>query len=117
MGGAVFQLQQVAPDEMSCLYTLLTSAQAMGRQVFTAVGLAGTDAAFASNGSLEQAVPGWSALTITAELLGSDFPRYVERRAAVTKALTKDEALKLLQMSLRDEGVTPHAAWAMLSAG
>merc|ERR1711933_49069 len=78
----LLQLQHAAPDEIGCLSALLTSATAMGRQVFTAVGIAGSSRRPAARGTdeFQDNTPGWLALSVAADLLGSGFPQFLEHR-------------------------------------
>lgn len=108
----LFAVQQLEPEEVGCASTLLSSALAMSRQIFFLAGIDGNDVA-----STAAAVPGWSALTCVIEVLGSDLSRFMERRGVLLKVLAKDEVIKLMQLSLRDELLTPHEAWEALNAG
>mmetsp|Transcript_110337 Transcript_110337/g.246196 ORF Transcript_110337/g.246196 Transcript_110337/m.246196 type:complete len:357 (+) Transcript_110337:83-1153(+) len=114
--GKLFELQHAGPEELGCLSALLTSALAMGRQVFTAVGLAGESFGAASQGMEELAddIPGWRALMVVADLLGNGFPQFRERREALIKALSQEEALALMRLSWRDGLLSPEDAWVRL---
>merc|ERR1712217_458067 len=111
-----FNLQYMAPDEVGCVTALLASALAMSRQVFTAVGLADDGAHRRGHDSgMEDDVPGWVALSTASDLLGSGFSRFLEKRAELTRALKREEALKLMQLSWQDEQISPEDAWGMLA--
>mmetsp|Transcript_59437 Transcript_59437/g.150837 ORF Transcript_59437/g.150837 Transcript_59437/m.150837 type:complete len:292 (-) Transcript_59437:86-961(-) len=114
--GKLFALQHLAPDEVSCVTALFTAALAMSRQAFAAAGLAeGTQRR--QDGTLDDDVPGWAALTLVADLLGSEFSRFLERRGALVKVLNREEAVRLMQLSWRDEPIAPEEAWAVLAGG
>jgi len=66
---------------------------------------------------LDDDVPGWAALTLVADLLGSEFSRFLERRGALVKVLNREEAVRLMQLSWRDEPISPEEAWAVLAGG
>jgi len=114
--GKLFALQHLAPDEVSCVTALFTAALAMSRQAFAAAGLAdGTQRR--KDGTLDDDVPGWAALTLVADLLGSEFSRFLERRGVLVKVLNREEAVRLMQLSWRDEPIAPEEAWAVLAGG
>lgn len=113
--GKLFSLQQVDPDDIGCIAALLTSSLMMLRQVFPLVGITGDTSRDASNMAL--CIPRWDALTVAADLLGSDYRRFKEQRSALVKALRKEEAMKLMQLSWRDELLSPEFAWGQLSHG
>jgi len=122
--GAVFRVHHASPEEVTCISTLLMSAVSMGRQAYLAavgVGLekpsGGRSGGPSSSAAvMERDVPGWAALVLTSDLLGSDFSRFLERRAQVVKSLSRDEAMKLLQLSIRDDKLSPQDAWDTLNA-
>lgn len=122
----LFGLYYIESEEVDSVTALLGSVLSAGPQALAAAGLgegAGdgsgrarwrTDADDA--GRLDEDVPGWRALAVTVDLLGSDFSRFLERRTEVVQALRKDEALKLMELSWRDEAISPEEAWAVLAA-
>jgi len=97
-----------ASSEASCLSTLLNQAVNLGSGVMAVVGLEPADP------EVVEDMPGWAALRVVADLLGSDFSRFLERRTVLTKALTRDEAVKLMQLSWDDEAFTAEDAWDVL---
>jgi len=116
--GKLLALHHMAPPDVSCVTALFTSALAMCRQIFAAVGLsAGQEARGGDGDAIEAVVPGWAALTVAADLLGSGFSRFLEKRSQLTKAFKREEAMRLMQLSWVDEQISPENAWAMLSGG
>merc|ERR1719296_607435 len=116
------------PDEVGSVTALLGSLVAMGPQVQAAAGLGAggvgpggrkswrSDFEGLECGPLEEEVPGWRALTLTADLLGSDFPRFLQRRNEIVDAFKKEEALRLMTLSWRPgEGLAPEEAWSILA--
>merc|ERR1712039_881880 len=91
--------------------------EVQGDQVFATLNMAsGNQAGHAGQTvDITNEVPGWAALRVVADLLGSGFTRFLEHRAAVIKALRKEEAVKLMQLSWRDEGMSPEDAWAAMN--
>ena len=59
-------------------------------------------------------VPGWAALEVSADLLGSDFSRFLEKRRGLMKSLSREESIRLMQLSWQDEHLTPEDAWDVL---
>jgi len=112
--GKLFALQRAEPEEVGCISALLHSALNLGRQVFEVAGIEDSDVdGHASRGMLLD-VPRWATMTIAAELLGSDFSRYLEKRVALLEATTREEAVKLMQLSWRNEAIEPDDAWEVL---
>jgi hypothetical protein len=110
----LLQLQRVEPDEIGSLSALLTTALATASHICTATGPSSGRKQASDSDDMADDVPGWAALTVAADLLGSDFSRFVEKRSDVVKALKKDEAMKLMQLSWRNEMFSPEAAWERL---
>eukprot|EP00932_Pfiesteria_piscicida_P015427 SRR837773.27574.p4 GENE.SRR837773.27574~~SRR837773.27574.p4 ORF type:complete len:141 (-),score=58.57 SRR837773.27574:67-435(-) len=113
--GNLFALQHLVPDEVGCVTALFTSALAMGRQAFAAAGLA--DGGGRQDAALAEAVPGWCSAVLVADLLGSEFSRFLEKRSELVKVLNKDEAVRLMQLSWVDEPIAPEEAWLVLAGG
>eukprot|EP00435_Cladocopium_sp_Y103_P041429 s665_g11.t1 len=97
----------LSADEISSAVTLLTSGQCMVRQSLQAAGL---------DIQLREKVPSYGKLSLTTDLLGSDFIRFRERRNALQKAMSKEEVIRLMALSFYDEALTPEDAWRMLNA-
>merc|ERR1712080_340995 len=97
----------MGPEDVGNISMLLTSALVMTRPIITSAG--GAEDPVVS-------VPGWRALEVAADLLGSDLERFVQHRAAVSEALTEDEVLRLLTLSLRDGDLSPQEALAVLAS-
>jgi len=113
--GKLFKLQHATPDEVSYLSTLLASALNGGRQALAAVGIqTPEDAEQPFSNSIE--IPGWGILAIAANLLGSGFSCYMEKRTLLLKTLRKEEVLKLMHLSWRDDFLPPEEAWAALNS-
>jgi len=114
--GKLFKLQHATPDEVSYLAAILASALKGGRQALTAVGIETPpgDAEQPLSGSTK--IPGWDSLAIAADLLGSAFSRFMEKRTLLLKTLRKEEILKLMHLSWRDEFLPPEEAWAALNS-
>lgn len=104
------------PLEVGCVSMLLVSAVAMGRQILVAAGVVGSGGD-KDLSALVVKVPGWSQLSVAADLLGSSYERFLRQRSSLLRVLKKDEVLKLLHMSLRGRNVSPRDAWSALSAG
>lgn len=102
----LFQLQQADPEDVHNISTLLTSALLMARPILASAGASADPA---------NTVHGWRALEVTADLLGSDFSRFLQHRAALLEALSQDELVRLLTLSLRDGDLSPQEAWTILA--
>lgn len=111
----LFALQSIAPADVDCVAVLLKSALAMGQQVFAACDQV-DNRKVSMDPLAEDDVPGWAAMTVAADLLGSDFSRFHEQRKALVQALSKEEAMKLMQLSWRDETLSPEEAWIAVSS-
>merc|ERR1712217_172724 len=113
----LFKLHRVSPDEIGGISALFRTLEVQGDQVFASlyttsesqVGYAG------QTYDITKEVPGWGALRVVADLLGSGFQRFLGHRAVVLKALRKDEAVKLMALSWRDEGMAPEDAWVAMN--
>jgi len=114
--GKLFKLQYATPDEVGNLSALLASALKGGRQALAAVDIemSSEDAEQPSSGS--PIIPGWGALAIAADLLGSGFSRFVDKKALLLVTLRKEEVLKLMHLSWRDEFLPPEEAWEALNS-
>jgi hypothetical protein len=114
--GKLFNLQHATPDEVGNLCALLAAALNGGRQALAAVGVEPPpeDAEQPPRGSIK--IPGWDALAIAADLLGSGFSRFMEKRPLLLTALRKEEVLKLMHLSWRDEFLPPEDAWEALNS-
>lgn len=112
----IFRLTHAALEEISCMSMLLKSAVSSGRKAYSSA--VSADAASTHHSHLEDymadEVPGWHALLLVTELLGSSLPRFFEKRAALLEVLQKDQVLTLLRLSLPGDGVSPQEAWAAL---
>jgi len=122
--GKLLALRHLPPPDIGCVTALFASALAMCRQLFAAIGVAeaqpsrrGLGGGAAGDELIEEVVPGWAALAVAADLLGSGFSRFLEKRGPLTKAFKREEALRLMQLSWVDEQITPENAWTMLAAG
>lgn len=114
--GKLFQLQRIEPDEVGCLSGLLTSALVGSRQIFSMLQSYGGDSIGSGNEpSISEDIPGWGALTLVADLLGSGFSRFLEQRTRLLKVLKKEEVLKLMHLSWQDEFLSPDEAWTALN--
>jgi len=115
--GKLFQLHHLAPDEVGCVSGLLTSALVGCRQILSLAQPSGGDGGAGRGGEpcAAEDVPGWDALTLVADLLGSGFSRFLEMRPLLLKVLKKEEVLKLMHLSWRDEFLSPDEAWTALS--
>ncbi|CAE7693266.1 acbC [Symbiodinium sp. CCMP2592] len=80
-------------EDVSSVIALLTSAQAMVRQSLQAANLA----------AVEDEVPGYSELQLVADLLGSDFSRFLQGRKKILKTMQRDEVIRLMKLSWQDE--------------
>eukprot|EP00931_Biecheleriopsis_adriatica_P042463 TRINITY_DN24200_c0_g1_i1.p1 TRINITY_DN24200_c0_g1~~TRINITY_DN24200_c0_g1_i1.p1 ORF type:complete len:875 (-),score=231.35 TRINITY_DN24200_c0_g1_i1:18-2642(-) len=107
----------LSAEDLACIAALLTSAQAMVRQILLAADLLIQSGPRARAEQLLDEVPGWSALAVAADLLGSDFSRFLERRKQLLEALRKEQAIRLIQLSWHDEALSPEEAWGVLSGG
>ncbi|CAE7796552.1 acbC [Symbiodinium microadriaticum] len=94
-------------EDVSSVIALLTSAQAMVRQSLQAAKLA----------AVEDEVPGYSELQLVADLLGSDFSRFLQGRKKILKTMQRDEVIRLMKLSWQDEALTAEEAWRVLTAG
>ncbi|CAE7338869.1 Zw10 [Symbiodinium sp. CCMP2456] len=94
-------------EDVSSVIALLTSAQAMVRQSLQAANLA----------AVEDEVPGYSELQLVADLLGSDFSRFLQGRKKILKIMQRDEVIRLMKLSWQDEALTAEEAWRVLTAG
>jgi len=114
--GKLFKLQHATPDEVSYLSALLASALNGGRQALAAVGIQTPpeDAEQPPSGSMK--ILGWGILAIAANLLGSGFSCFMEKRTLLLKTMRKEEVLKLMHLSWRDEFLPPEEAWAALNS-
>merc|ERR1740117_1669398 len=104
----LFQMYSGDPAEINCVSALLMSGINLLRQVFAVAGLASEGPA------AEELVPGWAALAVAADILGSDFSRFLGKREGLHRALTRDEVIKLMQLSWQDEALSPEEAWVVL---
>eukprot|EP00928_Gymnodinium_smaydae_P021400 TRINITY_DN18347_c0_g1_i1.p1 TRINITY_DN18347_c0_g1~~TRINITY_DN18347_c0_g1_i1.p1 ORF type:complete len:803 (+),score=124.79 TRINITY_DN18347_c0_g1_i1:71-2479(+) len=103
----VLRPRSMEPEEI-CLYSrLLSQALNLGRQVFTTVDLDIDSVAMAS------VVPYWHALEVVTDLMGSDLPRFLGKCTEVSTALSRDETIRLMQLSRIED---PEDSWDTLQA-
>eukprot|EP00419_Tripos_fusus_P011806 CAMPEP_0172662570 /NCGR_PEP_ID=MMETSP1074-20121228/5433_1 /TAXON_ID=2916 /ORGANISM="Ceratium fusus, Strain PA161109" /LENGTH=797 /DNA_ID=CAMNT_0013478495 /DNA_START=45 /DNA_END=2435 /DNA_ORIENTATION=+ len=114
--GKLFKLQHATPDQVGYLSALLAFALNGGRQALAAVGMETPpeDAEQLVRSSIK--IPSWGALAVAADLLGSGFSRFMEKRMLLLTTLRKEEVLKLMYLSWRDEFLPPEEAWEALNS-
>jgi len=110
----LFRLTHAEPKEVSCISMLLKSAVSSGRQVYNTIASARDGCTHQSHleAYMGDEVPGWRALLLVSELLGSTLPRFFDKREALLEVLQKDQVLTLLRLSLPGDGVSSQEAWA-----
>jgi len=107
--GKLLRRQRMDNEEVSNASALLLQASLMmPRQILPADCKPGPEAL----------APGWPAFALTAELLGASLSRFLERRTELLEALTEEELLNLLHLSLTDpDAISPQDAWEAIRAG
>lgn len=104
---------RLSSEDLSSAAALLTSAQALSRQILEAAELVPTSSARPGlQADMPVQVPSWEALILAADLLGSDFSRFLEKRQQILKAFQREETLRLMQLSWYDDALSPEDAAA-----
>lgn len=111
----IYQLQSMDPEELTCVTMLAKAVSSMGHQIFVALGLSSSSGNNLAKPNRAKDVPGWCEVELVAELLGADFKRFCELRTAILRSLKKEEVLKLMRLSFRDDIISPHDAWSALN--